>query len=104
MLINKLIPVSIFLTVSACTTAPSNPIAANPVVVAKAAGSYEITVTGLPGKQALDVERGFHGVADDTCFTKGGWSGWRIAEGTQIEPVMSSSGVYVAKGQIVCSK
>lgn len=104
MIINKLIPFIALAFISACSTAPSKPIAANPVVVAKSAGSYEIMVTGLRGKRAIEVERGFHEVADNTCFTEGGWSGWKMAEGTQINPVRNSTGVFIAKGQVVCSK
>ncbi len=104
MIINKLLPLTILVSVSACSTAPSNPIAADPSVVAKGAGSYEITVTGLTGKRAIEVERGFHEVADDTCFAKGGWSGWKMAEGSQLNPVKNSAGVFTAKGQVDCSK
>ena len=104
MIIDKSLLFAVIFFVSGCSTAPSHPIAADPVVVAKGAGSYEITVTGLPNKRAIEVERGFHEVADDSCFTKGGWSGWKMAEGSEIKPVKNSAGVYVAKGQVDCSK
>jgi len=104
MIINKLVTAFTLLFVSACSTAPSGPIAAEPVVIAISDGHYEITVTGLAGKRAIDVERGFHESADDSCFTKGGWSGWKMLEGTQIDPIKNASGIYVAKGQVVCSK
>ena len=104
MLFNKVISVISLITLSACTTAPTSPIDSNPVVTAKTADSYEITVRGLPGKRAIDVERGFHEVADKTCINMAGWGGWKMLEGTSITPTMNAAGRYVAKGQVVCSR
>ena len=104
MILNKLLPIITLLTLSACTTAPQNPIAANPVVITKSVGNYEISVSGLPGKRPIDVERGFHEVADKACLGEAGWSGWKMLGDSQITPVWAPSGVYKATGTIVCSK
>ena len=104
MLVNKLVSAITLITLSACTTAPTNPIATDPVVTAKSANSFEIEVTGLTGKKAIDVERVFHDVADEACRNKAGWSGWKMLEGTSITPTMNAAGRYVAKGQVVCSR
>jgi hypothetical protein len=103
-LVNNLVSVIALITLSACTTAPTNPIATDPVVTAKSANSFEIEVTGLTGKKAIDVERGFHDVADEACRNKAGWSGWKMSDGTQIKPTKNSADLYVAKGLVVCSR
>ena len=82
---------------------PSTPVEANPIVKKQSKNTYEIIVTGLKGKRSLEVERGFHEVADEACQTKAGWSGWKMSDGKHISPVKQPSGVFVATGSIVCS-
>lgn len=92
------------LLLSACTTAPTTPISNNPVVMQQSANSFSISVTGLPGKRPLDVERGFHEVADRACASSDGdWSGWKTQNNAVLNPVLAASGVYVLSGDIICS-
>ena len=107
MIINKLAPLTTIVAtfaLSACSTMPDNPISATPMVTKTSANSYDITVTGLPGKRSIDVERGFHEVADKACLTKAGWSGWKMQGGTSINPIKNAQGIFTASGTVVCSK